>query len=144
MAGVFDEFENRTSSETVGATAVNDLNKVRVTLKGGSSYAAPWITVDGTSVPDALSQLEENGEELYRLVELTQKISGKFAGMEQKPAVPKPTAPTQEESNGERKSCVHGEMTFRSGFSQKTGKAYQGYFCPERDREQQCKPVFTS
>jgi hypothetical protein len=37
--------------------------------------------------------------------------------------------------------CKHGFMTHKSGVG-KTGKPYEGYVCPESDRNQQCKPVW--
>jgi hypothetical protein len=37
--------------------------------------------------------------------------------------------------------CKHGFMNHKSGVG-KTGKAYEGYVCPETDRNQQCKPVW--
>ena len=37
--------------------------------------------------------------------------------------------------------CKHGFMTHKNGVG-KTGKPYEGYVCPETDRNQQCKPVW--
>ena len=37
--------------------------------------------------------------------------------------------------------CKHGFMNHKSGVG-KTGKPYEGYVCPESDRNQQCKPVW--
>jgi hypothetical protein len=37
--------------------------------------------------------------------------------------------------------CKHGFMNHKSGVG-KTGKPYEGYVCPETDRNQQCKPVW--
>jgi hypothetical protein len=37
--------------------------------------------------------------------------------------------------------CKHGFMTHKTGIG-KTGKPYEGYVCPETDRNQQCKPVW--
>jgi hypothetical protein len=37
--------------------------------------------------------------------------------------------------------CKHGFMNHKAGVG-KTGKAYEGYVCPETDRNQQCKPVW--
>ena len=37
--------------------------------------------------------------------------------------------------------CKHGFMKHKAGVG-KTGKAYEGYVCPEMDRNQQCKPVW--
>ena len=37
--------------------------------------------------------------------------------------------------------CKHGFMNHKSGVG-KTGKPYEGYVCPETDRNKQCKPVW--
>jgi hypothetical protein len=37
--------------------------------------------------------------------------------------------------------CKHGFMTHKTGVG-KTGKPYEGYVCPQTDRNQQCKPVW--
>jgi hypothetical protein len=37
--------------------------------------------------------------------------------------------------------CKHGFMNQKEGVG-KTGKPYEGYVCPETDRNQQCKPVW--
>jgi hypothetical protein len=37
--------------------------------------------------------------------------------------------------------CKHGFMNYKSGIG-KTGKPYEGYVCPETDRNAQCKPVW--
>jgi hypothetical protein len=38
--------------------------------------------------------------------------------------------------------CQHDFMIHKTGVSSKTGKPYEGYVCPETDRNQQCKPVW--
>jgi hypothetical protein len=37
--------------------------------------------------------------------------------------------------------CKHGFMNHKTGVG-KTGKPYEGYVCPETDRNAQCKPVW--
>jgi hypothetical protein len=37
--------------------------------------------------------------------------------------------------------CKHGFMNYKAGVG-KTGKPYEGWVCPETDRNQQCKPVW--
>jgi hypothetical protein len=44
-----------------------------------------------------------------------------------------------QDANGPQ--CKHGFMNHKSGIG-KTGKPYDGYVCPETDRNQQCKPVW--
>lgn len=38
------------------------------------------------------------------------------------------------------KTCSHGKRTYRSG--EKNGKAWAGWFCPERNRSAQCDAVW--
>jgi hypothetical protein len=38
--------------------------------------------------------------------------------------------------------CKHGHMIMKSGISDKTGKAYQGYTCPSKSRQDQCPPIW--
>jgi hypothetical protein len=38
--------------------------------------------------------------------------------------------------------CVHDFMLMKSGVSAKTGKPYQGYTCPSKNRAEQCPPIW--
>ena len=38
--------------------------------------------------------------------------------------------------------CVHDFMIMKSGLSSKTGKPYQGYTCPSKNRAEQCPPIW--
>ncbi|WP_018687023.1 hypothetical protein [Actinokineospora enzanensis] len=125
-------------------------HKVRVTLKGGSGYEDPWITVDGADVADAADQLSD-GPSVDKLVKLTSTVARHFhktygAG---KPATQaggarqagKPTG-ADEAPGGEKRYCEHGQMKFMSGVSKSSGKPYKGFFCTAADRAEQCKPQF--
>lgn len=48
-------------------------------------------------------------------------------------AIPTPDAPA---------SCRHGSMGWKEGISEKTGKAFQGWVCQEKNRDQQCKAIW--
>lgn len=39
-------------------------------------------------------------------------------------------------------TCKHGHMLEKSGVSDKTGKAYFGYTCPSKSRQDQCPPIW--
>jgi hypothetical protein len=137
-------------------TASSDDHKVRVTLKGGKGYDAPWITVDGTSIPDVLGQLVDHGDALKDLLDRASKVGAYFArlgnGAQTAPAGPEPTARSNQSSDakperqqapgGQSKYCSHGEMVFKSGVAKSSGKPYKGFFCPSDDRDEQCKPEF--
>lgn len=45
---------------------------------------------------------------------------------------PLPQAPT----------CKHGHMLEKSGTNEKTGKAYHGYVCPNKSRQDQCSAIW--
>lgn len=38
--------------------------------------------------------------------------------------------------------CQHDTMIMKSGVSSKTGKPYQGYTCPSKNRAEQCPPIW--
>ena len=51
-------------------------------------------------------------------------------------------APQQAAPQGPAPSCLHGQMTFREGTGRQSGKPYKAYFCPSRDRNNQCDAQF--
>ena len=38
--------------------------------------------------------------------------------------------------------CVHDFMLYKSGVSSKSGKPYEGYTCPSKNRAEQCPPIW--
>lgn len=46
--------------------------------------------------------------------------------------------PAQAATVAGQRNCAHGVMTYREGMGAKG--PWKGYFCPERDKNQQCKP----
>lgn len=126
-------------------------HKVRVTLKAGPGYEAPWITVDGTDVADAADQLSD-GSAVDKLVKVTVNAAKHFhgtygtgrpasSGGGQARQAGKPEAADQA-PDGEERYCKHGRRKYMSGISKTSGKAYKGFFCNETDRSEQCKPEF--
>lgn len=130
-----------TSPVAVLDRPAGDGNKVRVTLKGGSGFDAPWVTIDGTSVEDALDQLSKD-ETLKDLVDKTAKVGSYFARTG--PAAPArggggggSSASSQKSSpDGKTMSCDHGSRDYKTGVS-KAGKTWMAFDCPEGvcDRE---------
>lgn len=136
------------------SAAPTETNEVSVTLKGGTGFDAPWVVVRAGSISSALAQLKGYANELKELLDTATKVGGYFArngaqkpvngtaapAGNQAPASDKPAY--QQAPGGQQKFCQHGEMTFKSGVGAASGKAYKGFFCPERDRDAQCKPEF--
>ncbi|MFC0547077.1 hypothetical protein [Kutzneria chonburiensis] len=126
-------------------------HRVRVTLKAGSDYAAPWVTVDGHDVRDALGQISD-WEALRELLDRAAKVGAYFVSKAagttgqsgqagQRPAsASAPPQGSQEAPGGEKRYCEHGEMIYRSGISAKNGAPYRLFSCPNTNRDQQCKP----
>ncbi|MEO6086933.1 MAG: hypothetical protein ABIQ18_27860 [Umezawaea sp.] len=147
-----NQWDGPTSATSSTASPGVEVRRVRVTLKGGTAYDAPWITIDGADVPDALEQLTEHAADVKALIDQVAKVGRYFAstgnggtGGSNRPsgggeqAQGKPSH--QEAPSGEKRFCEHGEMPYRSGVS-KNGNTYKGFFCSEADRSKQCKPQF--
>lgn len=126
-------------------------NKVRVTLKGGTGYDAPWVTIDGVSIQDALDQLTgENATVVAELVKRVAQVGAVFAGTgNSKPAagngggqLGKPAGATQAPSGETAPICHHGPMEWKSWTRASDGKMFKGFFCAERNRDAQCKAEF--
>lgn len=49
---------------------------------------------------------------------------------------------TKELNATEVTSCRHGAMLYKTGTSSKTGRPYKGYTCPNKDRSDQCDPIW--
>jgi hypothetical protein len=133
-----------------------DGQRVRVTLKAGSGYEAPWITIDGRTVGDALDQISDAGK-LRELMDGTLRAGAYFikahTGAAPAPtagAVPPATQPhngqppqaAQEAPGGEKRYCAHGTMIYRTGISSKTGQPYKVFSCSHPVRNEQCKAQF--
>ncbi|WP_158881915.1 hypothetical protein [Amycolatopsis anabasis] len=126
--------------------AAGSEGKVVVTLKGGAGFDAPWVVVHAADVEDAIGHLSD--EKLRDLLDRTKRAGGYFAGGSSAPQgggqqrqAGKPEGADQA-PGGEERYCKHGQMQFKSGVSKSSGKAYKGFFCSERDRNEQCKPEF--
>ncbi len=142
-------WEDNQVPSTPPTTDLSDANRVRITLKGGTDYDSPWVTIDGVNVPDALNQITgANAEPLKDLLDQAAKVGSYFSSKSTSTAASgaqstqrgKPAAAT-EAPNGEERFCKHGQMTWKSGTSAK-GNAYKGFFCSATSRSEQCKPEF--
>lgn len=150
-------WEDTTVDSTPQDHGPTDLHRVRITLKGGSGYEAPWITVDGADISDAKSTLEDAGDDFGDLLNMVATASTSFqteysnskqknAPAENKGGGFKKASSNQGGKNsvspdGQVKECQHGAMTYREG-TNKNGNPYRAFFCPASDRSEQCKPVF--
>lgn len=116
--------------------------EVSVTLKGGSGYDAPWVVLRAPNVATA-RQLVDDEDNLTPLLDSAAKAGQYFASLAPVPAA-RAASSNSDGGNGEGKSCKHGAMQWKSGFSAATGKAWQGWFCPTpKGTPDQCKPEFT-
>lgn len=138
-----------TKKETRPVSNSNE-GKVVVTLKGGSSYAAPWVVIHADDVQDALSQLSgDDATVTAELLTRTAAVAKYFQGEVGEPVksgggertAGKPAGATQEPS-GQTRDCSHGSMQYRAA-KEGSGKNWRGFFCPTpQGTPDQCKPVF--
>lgn len=131
-------------------------DKVVVTLKADAGYDAPWVVFHGSSnaeVADLIGAAEATG-----LLALVARASGELKGHYQAgkglgaTPVQSPAAaeqqyqqggyqqqpPPQQAPPGNTPTCPHGTKTYKSGNGAKG--PWQAYFCPARDKAQQCPP----
>ena len=144
-----DVWNTEEKKENKSMNEITNNAKLTVTLKGGAGYDAPWIVIYADDAADALTQLRDPN--IVELMDVVKKAGAHFSGGEAtKAASQKPPAQTAQlrpgqpqgstqPSNGENRYCSHGEMTYREGVS-KAGKPYRAFFCPSRDRNDQCAP----
>jgi hypothetical protein len=143
----------------VAAVAANDLERVRITLKSGSAYDVPWITADFPSIDAAYDTLidGERQKKLATIFEIAGRANAKFvelvtgskapiaasSGSTNTTPASSPPPAAQGAPSGETRSCKHGQMQFKSGFSAKTNKTWQAYFCPTpKGTPDQCAAEF--
>lgn len=145
--------ENDTTEETsitAAAPVPSDNTELVVTLKGGTGYDDPWIVIHAKDAADASRQI---GSELYKLMAQTQEAAEKFRsyGPAKPAAAPRQSAPAaaaskpayQQAPGGDARQCPHGEMQFKSGVSQKTGKTWKAFMCPSpKGTPDQCDAEF--
>lgn len=142
-----------------------------VTLKSGPGYEAPWLVVRGDTaeqVKDLLKGVWEanlGGAVIATASALHSEYQTEKQGGNAVPAVvaatggtvvaetptysaptptPAPSAPpVQAAAPDAAPTCQHGAMSFKSGTSAKTGRAWQAWFCPTpKGTPGQCDPKF--
>lgn len=120
-------------------------DEVVVTLKGGSAFSDPWIVIHAQNIESALDHLSDT--RLAGLMEKVKKASSYFVGGKAPSPVTVPaqgplttSTPAVPVSNGgsDAHYCAHGAMEYKQGVKRETGKAWKGYFCPEKV----CSPVW--
>ncbi|WEB38739.1 hypothetical protein MOV08_05100 [Streptomyces yunnanensis] len=122
-----------------------DINRVRVTLKGGVGYEAPWITIDGADIPDALKAMQDFKAELAELIEITGKSASFFHAKYQAPAKQafgggggvKQPAPS---AQPDRPANVPPHFVYREGVGKASGKPYKMWCSTDRNSNE--KPIF--
>lgn len=128
-------------TETVEVQTVTNpegVTRVSLTFKAGTGFDSPWVVVEGGSVPGILADLKATPAEVGELFGLVangaRSLQKAYGGNAPSAPAAQPQAqsrpPQQQAPSGEGKTCNHGEMIFRSGVSQKTGKPWKGFFCP--------------
>ncbi|UOW92696.1 hypothetical protein SEA_SHAM4_50 [Mycobacterium phage Sham4] len=141
---------------SVGEPPADDSEKVRITLKSGGGYDAPWLTADFPNIATAAERLKsaETQDNLLQIFSVVGQASSLFSqavgggqsspqqgggGQQRQSRAPQQA---QEAPNGEKRYCKHGEMVYKSGISQK-GNAYALFSCTG-PRGDQCPAQYPS
>jgi hypothetical protein len=141
---------------------------VTVTIKAGPGYDAPWIVFHGTDPEHAFALLDEAQQhDLYAKVSdahnafvgvelISRELGGRpvpqgAQGAPQRPqgqqggygrqGAPQggqqgPSGPPAQHDLATH--CRHGEKIYQSGISQKTGKNWFGFDCPQNYKTNEC------
>lgn len=118
----------------------------KATLKAGGGYEAPWLTVDGDSTEDLAEKLDAVTEELLQKIADTAALFRAAhtvaAGGVTTDASDSDSGATVTQLNtgSELKTCNHGVREYRSGT--KNGKDWGAWFCPSKNKSDQCKPIW--
>lgn len=133
--------ETKTEEKTNVAVSTEAEGKMTVTLKGGAGFDAPWIVIHAADAADALAQMQD--AKLKELMDVVKRAGSHFSGGQGnagRPAAQQSSKPPQQQApSGDAPKCEHGEMVFRSGVSQKTGKTWKAHFCPQPKGAPQCE-----
>lgn len=143
---------------TVGP--LTDNHGVTVSFKGGPGYDAPMIALRANDAADmlgliggdpagkspdgvilALMERVANGARFFSSKVPSSAGGGNGSQSAAPTGAPAGQPAPQEAPGGKQEFCSHGAMQYRDAVS-KAGKAYKGFFCPERDRNAQCEPKF--
>ena len=109
-----------------------DTTKIQVNLKtpGGT-----LLNIYATSEADAALQLDS----LRKLAEDVTSTEAIFGAAQ---AVAHTPPASQQQAGPPAPTCRHGAMTYKEGTS-KAGKPYKAHFCPSRDRNDSCDPIWS-
>ncbi|AIG78426.1 Hypothetical protein AJAP_27910 [Amycolatopsis japonica] len=152
--------ESKAEKPATPPVVVGGDGKVVVTLKGGKEYDKPWVVIHASDIDDALGQLRH--EKIKDLLKVTQSAANFFTGGSggagasgapqqrqqsqgggQSRQAGKPDGADGPPAGTKQEYCKHGEMVFRSGFSEAKQKTWKGFFCPTpKGTPDQCKAVF--
>lgn len=112
--------------------------KVRITLKSGATYDAPWVTVDFPSIDVAHARLSDldRQKKLADIFDIASKASGKFqalvgaspAGARQGSNAP---AAAQEAPSWAPEK-PYADFIYKSGVSKKNGSTWHAWMPPQQ------------
>lgn len=131
------------------------------TIKAGAGYDAPWIVVRADDPQQLAERLNAVANGLTGpLVAAAQVLQGEWGGQQAQPNPGSQNFGNQNQGGGwggnsggnqgggggapggQTQTCAHGQMQWKAGTSKTSGKDYAGWFCPSKDRNNQCSPVW--
>lgn len=122
---------------------------ITISHKPSNAYDSALLVIKGGSPTEALATYQDPN--MKPLIEMASKVDvfvkETFAKDGPAPADAPAKAPStearKEAPGGEKRTCQHGQMQYKTGISKKDGKTWQGFFCPTpQGTADQCKPQF--
>lgn len=122
-------------------TEDQDTFRASYTLKGDGAFYSPWLVMEASTLEtlhenmksDETKEILKTGAALAKgYYELAQQIPGEAkpqGGGGSKPTGSRPGP--KDHPDGKTEFCEHGQMTFKSGVSQKTDKPWRAFDCPQ-------------
>ena len=148
--------ETKEETNVTDTVAIADKELFKFTIKGGTGHGAPWVVSEAISINQALELRDNHKTGLAAVVELAASLGGYLTKQSDDAGISVPNAgsggstgggrgaaPQQSAPGGEVRTCAHGPMIYKTGVTEKNGKTWKAFMCPQpRGASDQCKAQF--
>jgi hypothetical protein len=160
VVSVADPFADEPTDTASFDTPNEPNNGVTLSYKGGTGYDASLFVLRASNMRELLELIGgdprnlSNAEVLKAIFDLSAKHQAYRSGLngsQKRAPAPESSGSTEQPVDsrpaptdapgGEERFCKHGKMTFRTGITKSgknQGKTWQGFYCTERDKDNQC------
>jgi len=136
-------------TKTVMPGQEDNMIRISISHKFRKKDEVAWISVP-FSREEVMSNDPVIGEIKVKVITLVEEIKKNFDDAMDlaEPLViyapeKKKAEPIPDNNGSSSPMCNHGEMIFKQGKSKESGKPWAGFFCTERNRDNQCEPKWS-